>query len=330
MDRIRELGAALAPRAGETPTAWRSRQLGEPDTQPTAHRSSAASPARRWNLALTSGALAAFLTIVAVGTTIHVGRSDGGTAPLPDTAEAASILRNAALVAQEADLAAPQAGQFVFTETVASPINQVQQPDGSFATSHGPRVLRQTWLSADGTEDGLIRDRVYQQDSAPFDDLVLPACPSGRSSPSVDPKADQTCVPQQGYDAGMPDSPAAVLDWLRADVSSAESLQPDPQARSSASSDGSAVDALLFQRAGELLVGGRYLSSRQRSALFDALASLQGVTLRQQVRDLADREGVGIGMTEGTTLIFDATSYVFLGTANSALIRQAIVDSSGS
>lgn len=277
---------------------------------------------RRWSLGLAGGVLAALLVVVTVGPLVRHGWPAGGSAPPPGTAEAAEILRTAALVAHEADLPVPRAGQFVFTETVASPINQVQQPDGGFSTAQGPRVLRQTWLSADGTRDGLVRDRPYQQDLAASDELVLPACPAVSSADAV---SGRPCTPQPGFDAGMPDSPAAVLDWLRAGVSSAAG----PQVASAAAPGGGVADALVFQRAGELLVGGRYLTPGQRSALFTALASLPGMTVRQQVRDLANRPGVGVGLADGTTLIFDATSYAFLGTTNSALLRQATVDELG-
>ncbi|ROO51610.1 hypothetical protein EDC02_6494 [Micromonospora sp. Llam0] len=323
MDRLRELGAALAPDAGDAPTAWRSRRLDEPGARTMMRRGGAARrSARRWSLGLAGGALAALLVVVTVGPLVRHGWPAGGSAPPPGTAEAAEILRTAALVAHEADLPVPRAGQFVFTETVASPINQVQQPDGGFSTAQGPRVLRQTWLSADGTRDGLVRDRPYQQDRAASDELALPACPAVSSA---DPVPGRPCTPQPGFDAGMPDSPAALLDWLRAGVSSAAG----PPVASAAAAGGGVADALVFQRAGELLVGGRYLTSGQRSALFAALASLPGVTVQQQVRDLANRDGVGVGMTDGTTLIFDATSYAFLGTTNSALLRQATVDEAG-
>ncbi|MFV2109373.1 CU044_5270 family protein [Micromonospora sp. LOL_015] len=301
----------------------RSRRLDEPGARTMMRRGGAAlRSARRWSLGLAGGALAALLVVVTVGALVRGGWPAGGSAPPPGTAEAADILRTAAFVAHEADLPVPRAGQFVFTETVASPINQVQQPDGGFSTAQGPRVLRQTWLSADGTRDGLVRDRPYRQDRAASDELVLPACPAVLSADAV---SGRPCTPQRGFDAGMPDSPAAVLDWLRAGVSSAAG----PKAASVAAPGGGVADALVLQRAGELLVGGRYLTSGQRSALFAALASLPGVTVRQQVRDLANRPGVGVGLADGTTLVFDATSYAFLGTTNSALLRQATVDGLG-
>ncbi|WP_326555865.1 CU044_5270 family protein [Micromonospora sp. NBC_01813] len=324
MDRLRELGAALAPNAGDAPTAWCSRSLDGPSPETAGPSGGTVWLGGRWSLGIAGAALAAVL-VVAVGAAVGDGWPAGGSAPPADTAEAADILRTAALVAQEAEPAVPQAGQFVFTETVASPVKQMQQPDGGFTTSTGPPVLRQTWLSAVGTQDGLIRDRAYQQDQAALHDLVLPACPAGRSGPSADPMVDRPCTPQPGYDAGMPDSPASVLDWLRADVSSTGGSP----ATASASPGGGAADALVFERAAELLVGGRYLTSSQRSALFAALASLPGVTVRQQVQDLANRDGVGVGMAGATTLIFDATSFIFLGTPNSALLRQTIVDDAG-
>ncbi|MFV2105693.1 CU044_5270 family protein [Micromonospora sp. LOL_015] len=327
MDRLKELGADLAPDAGDAPTAWRDRILDGPSAETGVPCGGTAWPGRRLNLGLAGAALAAVLVFATA--VVGGGWPVGGSAPPSGAAEASSILRTAALVAHEADLPVPAAGQFVFTETVASPINQAQQPDGGFTISNGPRVLRQIWLSADGAQDGLIRDRAYQQDQAEPNDLVLPACSPNRSGPAADPTSDQQCVLQRGYDAEMPDSPAAVLDWLRADVSSVGEAQSELQVTSSASPDGRATDALIFQRAGELLVGGRYLTSPQRSALLDALASLPGVTVRQQAQDLANRDGVAVGMPEGTTLIFDATSFVFLGTTNSALLRQVIVNDAG-
>jgi hypothetical protein len=92
------------------------------------------------------------------------------------------------------------------------------------------------------------------------------------------------------------------------------------------------------------LISVSYLTPQMKAALYEALAKIPGVTIFPDLVDLAGRPGVGVGMghivpshpANGRTtapadaaMIFDPTTYAFLGSGHTAQLRQAIVDQPG-
>jgi hypothetical protein len=242
--------------------------------------------------------------------------------------DAASVLRHAALAAQRTDLPAARADQFVFIEAVSNYSSQTQQSDGTVKTEPGQPTLRQSWQSVDGTHDGLVRERPRDQSRGWADQFPLPGCAEGKPTAHATQPGQHTappCAPQPAIDPSLPTDPAAMLTWLRADTHLAGVPTPSRSPDTGADPD----DQLVFQRAGELLHGEQYLTPQQLPALFDALANLPGATVVPDTTDLAGRHGIGVDMPDSETLIFDAKTYAFLGTAHNAILRESIVDRPG-
>ena len=85
-----------------------------------------------------------------------------------------------------------------------------------------------------------------------------------------------------------------------------------------------------------------HVSPEALAALFDSLASFPGLTVDENVTDGAGRPGIGVSWTVdgvdtdgkpaklANTLVFDATTHAFLGSAGStALVDRGIVDTAG-
>jgi hypothetical protein len=324
LELLNRLGVELDPPEPVPPAALRRRALTRP-----------ARPARRftpaWRLVVAGGlaaAIAGGLYLIGALTpdpAAHtpISGSPTGTGPARPGG-AALVLHNAALTAgRQKALPAPRADQFVFSETVTVQTGQTEQPDGTMKTETSPPQRDQLWESVDGTHDGLMRERP-ESDPSGWRSTPLSACADGKE----DIGAGQTaqCTPDPAYSPGMPTDPTAMLSWLYAN--SHGDNQRDEQA---------------FITAHDLL-GNAYLRPEVEAALFEALARLPGVTVTPDLADLTGRHGIGIGMghldpsdpvagrspaTGSDYLIFDPTTYDFLGTNQATLVRQAIVDRPG-
>lgn len=238
-----------------------------------------------WSGAAVVGLAAAITAVVAVGGLEPVGVG-------PASASAADILHEAAAAARTLPDEPPRGDQFVYTKT--------QNGDGT---------VREAWLSADGTHDGLIKQ--YGED------IPLPGCRDGHAQTY---KGDQplpgrfdVCQPRPAYDPGLPTDAAAMRDYLMAMDGSKERTN-------------SLGKNILF------VVGENYVSPASLAALFDAVAQLDGLTVEEDARDGAGRPGIGVSWTytNKITLVFDRHTHAFLGVAGSeARVAQAVVDVAG-
>lgn len=320
LELLKSLGARLDPPQPVPPPGLRHRALSR--TGPV--RAGRRRPI--WRLAVAGGlavAITGGLYLTGVLTPDH-GHNGGGPGTRPGgDSEAAVILHNAALAARRQPASpVPRPDQFIFTETLAIQTAQTELPDGTMKTE---RTLERdrVWSSVDGTHDGLMRRRM---ESAPsiWASMPLDGCKNGKEDTGGGDLVD--CTPAPAFRAELPTDANGMLHWLYAN-----SNGDNPR------------DEQAFITAGDLLQGS-WLTHDAQAALFEALAKLPGVTVRPDMTDLAGRHGVGIGMghvdpshpaagrspapTDGF-LIFDSTTFAFLGTGDGTLVRQAIVDRAG-
>jgi hypothetical protein len=235
--------------------------------------------------AVVAGLAAAITAVVALGPVAEVA---------PPTASAAEVLDQAAAAARRAPDVVPRPDQFVYTRS--------QDGDGS---------VRETWLSADGTRDGLIEQHGER--------VPVPGCVGGQRQvmrgAEVVVGRFEPCTPSPAYRADLPTAAPAMLDFLAA-------------GRSGEAGDGTALgpDALF-------LVGENQLSPSARAKLFEAVGQVEGLTVIDNAVDAAGRPGIGVSWTHAgtvSTMVFDRDTHLLLGTADTwALLRTAIVDQAG-
>jgi hypothetical protein len=219
---------------------------------------------------------------------------------------AASFLHQAAdaVLRQGAGEAAPGPGQFVYSETktVAGAIYQI-------------------WLSADGSQPGLVINGQGRS--------KVPACTVARGQAN-------RCSESAGYLPGMPAGLPALRTFLASigviDKPSA-GFQPPP---------GWAANDL--GKAADSLMSTTYLAPAQRAALFRLLAATPGFTIVHGGQDAVGRPGVAVRWVYGggyAEIILNPVTYAYLGDrttysgespadyTGAALVQQAVVNQSG-
>ncbi len=220
----------------------------------------------------------------------------GSTAPR--LLNAAEVLHSASQAALTEPAAPPRPDQYVYTKT-SSP--DLDSP-------------RESWMSADGTHDGLI----VQSQGKILDRIALPGCRNGRvAEVSKDGKilSDKTdaCTPKPVYRADLPTDPDAMLAYLtehNTNKGSANSLAKD-----------------VFS-----LIDEAYLTPAQRSALFQAASKMDGLSVVRDATDGAGRHGIGVAWTDHgvrTVIVFDGKSFNLLGTDRTAILTTTVVDKVG-
>lgn len=290
-------------------------------------------------LAFVAGALAAAcaVAVVVFGPFAHRyhGRPPVAVSPAPGPGAghptAAEVLGRAAFVALHTASVAPRPDQFVYTK--------VQATGGG---------VTQSWLSVDGTHssvvnghamlacvDGRVSYRLPGINGKPLQDF-LPKDLRGRPLtasqaakrfagrvPMDGPLESHACQPQPAYFRGMPTNPSRMLSYLER----TQGVRP-----------GDLND--LAKTVGAML-DSDYLLASQQAALYRFLAEAPGITVHADVTDAAGRRGVGVVWPfDGSRamLIFDPTTYQYLGTATEgiqgqlagdALLQVAIVDRAG-
>lgn len=252
----------------------------------------------RWaGLAVTGLAAAAvagtFLLVPGTGPAPHQG--PGGTAPR--LVSAAQVLHSAARAALTVPTAAPRADQYVYTKT------GVRGTDGT----------RESWLSADGTHDGLI----VQPQGTQVERIPLPGCRDGRTAvvkgDTILPGRTDPCTPTPAYRADLPTDPGAMLAYLERHESG----------KGTTNALGKDVLSLIDEA---------YLSPAQRSALFQAASGIDGLSVVRDATDGAGRHGVGVAWTYAgvrAVIVFDGTTYALLGTDSTAILASSVVDRVG-
>lgn len=184
---------------------------------------------------------------------------------------------------------------------------RIVQPGGSVQTDDRGPQNRRVWWSIDGTRAGLLRTRPMSSPEAAAMEAPVPAG-------------------VRGYRPDLPVDGAAMLAYLYKN-----SQGDNPK------------DVQAFVTAGDL-ARGTYLTAEQQAALYNAIAMIPGVSYRSDVVDVLGRRGVGVIVRridastgasadsdgdKGTMLIFNPTTWLYLGTGVTARLRQGIVDRIG-
>ncbi|MEV0053807.1 CU044_5270 family protein [Saccharopolyspora shandongensis] len=230
------------------------------------------------------GAVAVGLTAAISGvlTLAPFGESDGGTL----TANAESALTTAAPVLPDHP---PRPDQFVYTK------------------SQSAAGIRETWLSTDGTRDGLIVQ--YGGET----ELEVPRC---GDSKTVTPASEEAgfCTPVPGHRYGLPTDAAEMLDYLKARSS-------DPNS------------AWLIGEEIRDIVAESYVRPESRAAVFEAATKVPGISVVEDAKDAIGRAGVGISFPKPDgenirqeILVFAPTTYAYLGSTFSGQVETAFVD----
>jgi hypothetical protein len=225
----------------------------------------------------------------AVGTA--VGRpipSSPSGAPVTAVLTAEQVLDTAATAALSHPGAPPRPDQFVYTKV-----------------GDGAGHVTQTWLSVDGSRNGLMEGH-----GANGTTTIL-GCDT------------KPCTPQPAFLPAMPTTASAMPAYL------AQTLG----VRLHDLNDVAKVVGVIFE--------SDYLLPAQRAALYKFLATTPGLTLERNVKDITGRPGIGVGWSfQGSkaVLIFDPSTYTLLGmttqgeqgqVGGDALLQMAITNEAG-
>lgn len=299
--QLREFGEVLDEGDADLPAAVRTRVIDGVVAARGSHPRARTWPGSRSRLVLAGVATAVLL---AGGMLIsQMGTPAGPTAGTSSDNGAILVLHHAAQVALTRTDPLPAPGQFTFVESIDRYSTAVQQADGTFQSRDRGTQLRQTWMSEDGTQEGLVRFRPASDPSAPVTESPLN-------------------VGTRGYLSDLPTNASAMSTYLYT-----HSQGDNPR------------DEQAFRTAIDLLLGA-FLTPAQQAAMFDAVAKIPGIAVQQNVIDLAGRSGVAIIMADGSgtdssetapleCVIFDPSTGAYLGTGGSARLRQAVVDRPG-
>ncbi|OXM54450.1 CU044_5270 family protein [Amycolatopsis alba] len=241
------------------------------------------------------GLAAAITAVVALAPVEQVGLE-----PPAAAADPVAVLRNAAAAALKTPDTPPKPGQFVYTKT--------KQPDGE----------RESWVSADGTHDGMIK----MTDGSAF---PLPGCRNGQAQvyKGEEPLKGVTepCTPSPGYRKDLPTDADAMFAYLNAHHSGGKG-------------DFNALGKDILALANET-----YLPPAVRAALYGAAAKVPGLRAVDHVKDGAGRPGVGITwplrpeddpkMAKPVVIVFAADTFLYLGTNSTAVTASGVVDAVG-
>ncbi|MEV6880166.1 CU044_5270 family protein [Amycolatopsis sp. NPDC051128] len=245
-----------------------------------------------WAAGASIGLAAAITAVVALAPADQVG----GIGPGVAHADPVKVLTAAANTALKEPAKPPRPDQFLYVKTEYTiPPN------------------REVWLSVDGTRDSLIGS--FKQGG----------CRNGKAPMygTNDPRAEgklEDCRPQPVYRTDLPTTADAMLAYLNEKVGDRDGK---------AGYIGKAVFTLAYETA---------LQPASYAALFEAAARVPGLTALDHVTDGAGRPGVGItwpvptGSGSKTTpivLVFDATTFQFLGTDESAVMVKTYVNEVG-
>jgi hypothetical protein len=276
-------------------------------------------------LAWRLGAPAAVAGIIAAGLIVGNMADIAGNAPAPPATEAGtganpapdvgSVLRLAAQYAEGTQLLDARDDQFVYIESMEVR-TQLYGKDFDEKRTVGPVRVR-TWLSVDGTRDGLVTDDLDAN-------TRLSGCIDGLQAETID-RPDTTpkvpCTPEPAYRrAAVPTDPDELLAYVY------QHSTPQPRG---------GCEPLVDQVSRNEFGSGCVISSEHRrafmtltellhqnhspavqAAIFRAAARIPGVELKSGVVDAAGRTGVAVTRTEVGTrdeLVFDRQTYAFLG-----------------
>ena len=308
LELLRQLGdETRLPEPGETAAA-RARLLARLAQDPVARRRRLLSFG---GVSVAAAAVAAGVLITAPGG----ATSPGGTISVHLTAK--QVLDRAAAAALSEPTVIPQPDQFVYTKDT-----------NDYGAATGVRSLvSEYWHSVDGLRNSLITSTLtYTDGRTSHSSQIYPGCRNGHYNSGGTPAPVVTpgqTVPSNPVSAGactawpafLPDMPTTASAMLRY-LERTQGVKPgDP--------------ASLFHAIAEM--GSEYYLPAQQAALYQLLATTPGLTVVQNVHDVAGRPGVGIQASVfNMVLIFDPQTYASLGYnfqgGGGATLQIAIVD----
>jgi len=259
-----------------------------------------------------------------------------GSAPAA-SAQAAEILRLAAVAAAHQPALTARPAQFIYIKSVESAAAMTGNGSGRITSVHLHTELFEDWNSVSGTRNGLQREQPRSPGSpgrpvGAWQTTVLPGCRHGRLNPgAVGSLPERACVPQPGYRAGLPTTARAMLAYLY---------------RNSHGQNPPAVQA--FFTAGDL-IRQSYLHPAALAALFAAVARVPGVSVVDYAVNAAGKRGIAVQQTYrgiSEQLIFNPRTHAFIGERqvavspssglrkgtvldSTAILRVAVVDHAG-
>ncbi|MEE6257223.1 CU044_5270 family protein [Plantactinospora sonchi] len=293
MRLLRRLGQEVPPATPEQLAAPRDRLLAAM-TAPSAPPMTARRSARRgWRVVL--GGVAAAGVAAAVASVVVLAPDPIGGGVPAARADASQVLRHAAAAALRTPDVTPGPDQFIYSR------------------SQEGQATRESWLSVDGTRNGLVREG----EGGDGMEAVIPGCRNGRAAMvkggRVVPGRTEPCSPRPAYRPDLPVDATAMRAYL------VEHASGVPGSVNSIGKD-------------VLQLAGGYLRPQSRAALYEAAAAVPGLRAVENVRDGAGRSGIGIAWpsTNGSgeiVLVFHPETYAFLGVSEtSAVLVLAVVD----
>ena len=209
----------------------------------------------------------------------------------PAQADPVQILHRAAAAALKLPDGAPRPDQFIYTKLG-------QGGDGK---------VRESWMSADDTHDGLIINTDGTKE-------VQPGCVAGKRrvlyGNRVKPGQTEPCEPRPAYLKDLPTTVDGMAKYL---LENKSGVKGDMHA--------------MFKDVYSMV--SQYMSPQARAALYEAAGKIPGVKAVPNATDAAGRPGVGIGGPQDAdpVIVFDATTYAYLGdTSYEAVLAFEIVD----
>jgi hypothetical protein len=279
---------------------------------------------------VTSGAVAALavgLTLSSLPGATHSAATaiahpspSRGDAAVTAVLTAKQVLDTAATAALSHPGAAPRPDQFVYTKV-----------------GDGGGHVAQTWLSVDGSRNGLMEAQ------GPYGTTTILGCVDGNrqirlpgynGKPYTGPAKPKASVPLDGPVVTVPCTPQPAFLPAMPTIAGAipAYLAKTQGVRLNDVNDVAKVVGGMFQ--------SDYLLPAQRAALYEFLATVPGLSLERNVKDISGRPGIGVSwsfMGSTAVLIFDPSTYTLLGittraqgqVGGGALLQTAITNQAG-
>jgi hypothetical protein len=245
-------------------------------------------PRIRWRVGI--GVAAAAVAMAIALPAILPGGGPGGAEP----AAAAALHRFARIAATQPAVAAPHAGQFVYTKSESVFVNTwvLGNDDGQSFSRRQP-IIREAWIGVDGA-GRLLETTRSGSFPTPADEAAWVA--AGSPDLGEGTTTDETFDPgPEGLYfldlSGLPTDPGELRDVIEA-----REIVGGPSG-----------DAETFTIIGDLL-RETYASPALRAALYEVAAGLSGVELIGNTADASGRRGIAVAFTDGdyrNELVFD-------------------------
>ncbi|MEW1832432.1 CU044_5270 family protein [Streptomyces sp. NPDC088196] len=271
------------------------------------------SPVRR-RLVLVAAPLA-LAAVVGLGVVAVDSAQDGkhGTTAAGVTAadqrKATQLLDRIALAAADRPLVTARDDQYIYTKSQGSAAElgvdfssaeELAQHKGTFTPkAYNGAVQQEQWNSVDGKHDGLRKG-------------VAVADPSQKMTMDMKGTGYLTFRQLQA----LPTDPDALLKKFSGDAGNVTAARRTE---------------VVVENLGAIIDEATLLPDLS-AAIYRATAKLPGVTVVDHVKDASGREGVGLtfkGAPKGYAWVFDASSLVYLGTTDAALLGVGVTDKTG-